>query len=178
MPCVTMINLNIIKKNLFLFHLHTLRQLSNLTTFQLHLATLTLWKKGCFAIGLKDTCNSLYLYVVSVNKQVAWITKLQLTIYTVQPIATQLQLSQNNSFSTTMQLCYNCTHDVMLTSLIVIHLLKFDMWYYEDFWTFFFQNIDFHHPLYLLMMVQNSDMWHNKKLLHNILIAFWNIYSN
>jgi hypothetical protein len=46
-----------------------------------------------------------------------------------------------------MQLHYNYTHDVMLTSLIVIHLLKFDMWHYEDFLTFFFQNIDFHRPL-------------------------------
>jgi hypothetical protein len=50
-------------------------------------------------------------------------------------IAIQLQLNQNNSFSTTMQFHYNCTHDVMLTSLIVIHLLKFDMWHCEKIWT-------------------------------------------
>jgi hypothetical protein len=56
------------------------------------------------------------------------VTKLQL-------IATQLLLNENNSFSTTMQLHYNYTHDVMLTSLIFIHLLKYDMWHYEDFWT-------------------------------------------
>jgi hypothetical protein len=37
-----------------------------------------------------------------------------------------------------MQLHYNDTHDVMLASLIVIHLLKFDTWYYKDFWTLFF----------------------------------------
>jgi hypothetical protein len=41
--------------------------------------------------------------------------------------ATQLQLSQNNSFSTTVQFHYNCTHDAMLMLLIVIHLLKFSM---------------------------------------------------
>jgi hypothetical protein len=35
----------------------------------------------------------------------------------------------------TMQLHDNYTHDVMLTSLFVIHLLKFDTWHYEDFWT-------------------------------------------
>jgi hypothetical protein len=49
--------------------------------------------------------------------------------------AIQLQLCKNNSFSTTMQLHYNYTRDVMMMSLIVIHLLKFDMWQYEDFWT-------------------------------------------
>jgi hypothetical protein len=51
----------------------------------------------------------------------------------VQLIATQLQLSQNNSFSTIIQFRYNYIHDVMLMSLIVIHLLKFNMWHYEDF---------------------------------------------
>jgi hypothetical protein len=69
-----------------------------------------------------DTCNSLYLYVMSYNEQVAWIAKLQLTIYMVQLIATQLQFNQNNSFSTTIQLHYDYTHDVMMMSLIVIHL--------------------------------------------------------
>jgi hypothetical protein len=53
----------------------------------------------------------------------------------VQLIVTQLQFSQNNSFSTTMQFHYNCTHGVMLMSLIVIHVFKIDMWHYEDFWT-------------------------------------------
>jgi hypothetical protein len=33
-----------------------------------------------------------------------------------------------------MQLHYNYTHDGMLMSLIVIQLLKYDMWHYEDFW--------------------------------------------
>ncbi len=109
----------------------------------------------------KDTCNLLYLYVVSAHKQVAWVAELQLSIYTMQFIAIQLQLSQNNLFSTTMQLHYNCTHDVMLTSLIVIQLCKYDTWYYEDFLTwFFFRDIDFHCPLWLLMMVRDWTMWH------------------
>jgi len=60
---------------------------------------------------------------------------LQLTIYMMQFIVTQLQLNQNNSFSTMMQVHYNRNHDVMLTSLIVIHLLKYDKWHYEIFWT-------------------------------------------
>jgi hypothetical protein len=46
-----------------------------------------------------------------------------------------LQLNQNNSFSTTIQLHYNYTHDVRVMSLIVIHLLKYGMWHYEIFWT-------------------------------------------
>jgi len=53
----------------------------------------------------------------------------------MQLIVTQLQLSQNNSFSTTMQLHYNYTHDIILMLLIVIHILKFNTWHYEKFWT-------------------------------------------
>jgi hypothetical protein len=34
-----------------------------------------------------DTCNSLYFYAMSVNKQVAWVADLQLSIYMVQLIA-------------------------------------------------------------------------------------------
>jgi hypothetical protein len=79
----------------------------------------TMRKRGVLQF---DICNSLYLYAMNSNGQVAWVTKLQLTVYMVQLIATQLQLNQNNSFSTTIQLHYNYTHGVMLTSLIVIHL--------------------------------------------------------
>jgi len=32
-----------------------------------------------------------------------------------------------------MQLHYKCTHDVMLMSLIIIHLLKYDTWHYDFF---------------------------------------------
>jgi hypothetical protein len=41
----------------------------------------------------KDTCNSLYLYIVNVNEQVAWIVELQLIVYTMQFITIQLQFS-------------------------------------------------------------------------------------
>jgi hypothetical protein len=41
----------------------------------------------------------------------------------------------DNSFSIIMQLHYNYTHDVVLTSLIIIHQLKYDMWHYEKNWT-------------------------------------------
>jgi hypothetical protein len=58
---------------------------------------------------------------------------LQFTVHTMQFIAIHLQLNQNNSFSTIMQLHYNYNHDVMLTSLIVIRLSN--KWHYEDFWT-------------------------------------------
>jgi hypothetical protein len=54
-------------------------------------------------------------------------------IHYIQLITTQLQLSFKNLFSTTIQLHYNYTHDVMLMSIIVIHLLKFNTWHYEDF---------------------------------------------
>jgi hypothetical protein len=95
-------------------------------------------KRGVLQLALQlnflvveDICNSLYLYVIIVYEKVAWVV---IHVYTVQFIVIQLQFIQNNSFSTTMQFHYNCTHDVMLTSLIVIHLLKFDMWHYEKIW--------------------------------------------
>jgi hypothetical protein len=57
-------------------------------------------KKRCFALALQlnfwvtnDTFNSLYLYAMSSNGQVAWIAKLQFTIYMVQLIVIQLQLN-------------------------------------------------------------------------------------
>jgi hypothetical protein len=75
-------------------------------------------KNGCFATSLAtqfwvapDICNSLYLYTVSANKQVAQVARFQFIVYMVQFIVTQLQLCQNNSFSTTMQFHYNCTHE-------------------------------------------------------------------
>jgi hypothetical protein len=71
---------------------------------------------------------------MSANGQTAWIAELQLTIYTMQLIAT---LSKQLIFNT-MQLHYNCTHDVKLMSLIVIHLFKFDTWNYEKNWTTYF----------------------------------------
>jgi len=37
-----------------------------------------------------------------------------------------------------MQLHNNYTHDVMLTSLIVIHSLKSNTLHYEDFWTYIY----------------------------------------
>ncbi len=118
----------------------------------------TLWEKRVFC---NCPCNSLYLYVVNVNRQICiWCNS--------------LQLYQNNSFSTTMQLYYNYTHDVMLMSLIVIHLLKSNMWHYEFFWHIYIQNIDLHRSLWLLMMVQNFDPCHNKKWPHGIWIIFWN----
>jgi hypothetical protein len=80
-----------------------------------------------------------------------------------------LQLNQKNSFSTTILFHYNYTHDVMLMSLIVIHLLKSNTWHYKEFLTFKNQNIDLHCPLWCLMTIQDYNMWHNKK------IATWHI---
>jgi hypothetical protein len=106
---------------------------------------------------VKDTCNSLYLYVVSANKQIAWIAKLQLIVYKVQFITIQLQLSQNNSFWTTMQFHDNCTHDVMLTSLMVIHLLKSNTWHYEDFWNVF---LKYWSPSSIMIINDGMRLWH------------------
>jgi hypothetical protein len=63
-----------------------------------------------------------------------------------------LQLYQNNSFSTTMQIHYNCPHYDMLMSLVIVHSLKCDTWHYEkiDIKIIFFSNIDLRHSLWLL----------------------------
>jgi hypothetical protein len=99
----------------------------------------TLWKQGLvLQLALqfnfwvvKDICNSLYLYVVSANEQIAWVAKLQ-NCNSSYIWCNSLQFNQNNSFSTTMQFHYNCTHNVMLMSLITIHLLKSNMtlWFF------------------------------------------------
>jgi hypothetical protein len=122
-----------------------------------------------------NICNSLYLYAISVNGQVAWVAKLQFIVYATQLITTQLQLYQNNSFSTIMWFHYNCTHDVMMMSLIVIHPWKYDTWHMKFFGhkIIIFSNIDFYCPLWLLMMIWNCDTWHNKKIPHGILVVFW-----
>jgi hypothetical protein len=115
-------------------------------------------------------CNSLYLYTLSVNKQIAWVVELQLTIYMVQLIATQYQ---NNLFSTTMQLHYNCTYDDIIHYHSSIKIYHMALWRFLDIKFFSFQNIVLHHPLWFLMMVWNCDMWHNNFFPHGILIIFW-----
>jgi len=69
----------------------------------------SLWKKNVLQLALQF---------------IFWIAKLQLIIYTMQVIAIQLQLSQNNSSSTTIQLHYNYTRDVMLTSNLTRGIIK------------------------------------------------------
>ncbi len=47
------------------------------------------------------------------------LQELQLTVYTMQLITSQLQLCCNNFFSTTMQLPYDYNHNVMLMSFFI-----------------------------------------------------------
>jgi hypothetical protein len=87
-------------------------------------------KNGCFATSLatqflscKGHLQSLYLYTVSANEQVAWVA--------IHHIYDATHCNLINSFSITMQLHCNCTHDVTLTSLIIIHLLRSNAWHYK-----------------------------------------------
>jgi membrane protein YdbS with pleckstrin-like domain len=66
---------------------------------------------------------------MSANEQVAWIAKLQLTVYMVQLIGNPIKTTHFQL------LCNSIIIAAMMTSLIVIHLLKYDVWHYEDFWT-------------------------------------------
>jgi hypothetical protein len=137
-------------------------------------------KKGVLQLALQlnfwvveYTCNSFYLYTMSANGQVAWIIKLQVTIYI-------MQLNCNLVKTTCFQLLcnsiitINSTHDVMLMSLIVIHLLKSNMWHYEDFWTQFF--FEYWSPSSIMIVNDGPRLWHVTFLLffpHGILIIFW-----
>ncbi len=81
------------------------------------------------------------------NSNLSCIRHLQLTIYIVQLITTQLQLCCNNSFSTTMQLPYDYNHNVILMSFF-IHLSKFNTWHY-----------DIHRPLWSFVL-NDLGLWH------------------
>jgi hypothetical protein len=125
----------------------------------------SLWEKGVFC---NWTCNSIFEFHLTLathhistlwmlSNKLQELQKLQLIVYTMQFITTQLQLCCNNSFSTTMQLPCDYNHNVMLTSFF-IHTSKFNMWHYEDF-LWFFWNIDIHCPLWLFVL-DGLGLWH------------------
>jgi hypothetical protein len=105
---------------------------------------------------------------------------LQLTVYMVQFITTQLQLCWNNSFSTTMQFHYNYSFNIMLTLLICIHQLNlthgtmkifgFKIIFFLRYWS----------PSFIMTIDDGSRLWHVAQIFlpHGILIEFWNIYIN
>jgi hypothetical protein len=112
---------------------------------------------------VKDICNSLYLYAMTFNRQVAWVAKLQLIVYMVQLIVIQLHSVKVIHF----QLLFNSiitSHDVMFDVINCHQHIK--IWHVA-LW-FFLWNIDFHRPSWLLMTVRICDMWHKKKLPHGI----------
>jgi hypothetical protein len=79
-------------------------------------------------------------------------------LHELQLIIYSLQFNQNNSFSITMQLHYNCTHAIMLISFIVIHLLKFDTWHDEFFLYNFFSKYWF--PSFIMIVNDGPKLWH------------------
>jgi len=58
-----------------------------------------------------------------------------------------------------MQFHNNYTHDVMLMSLIIIHLLKYDMWHYKKIWTFFF-SWKYWSPSSIMIINDGPRLWH------------------
>jgi hypothetical protein len=93
-------------------------------------------KKGCFVTSLATH----YIYTPWMLMDKLHELKSCNSSYI---LCNTLQLYRNKSFSTTMHLHYNCTHDVMMMSLIVIHLLKSNMWHYDFFWhrNYFFKTL-------------------------------------
>jgi len=119
-----------------------------------------MWERGVLELAFQlnfwvasDTCNSLYLYVMSAIGQVARVATHR--IYDATHYNSIATLS--HQFSTTMQLPYDYNHNVILTSFF-IHPSKFNTWYYEDF-SWFFWNIDIHHPLWLFVL-SGLGLWH------------------
>ncbi len=115
----------------------------------------------------KKTC-----FATSVAIQfLSCIGHLQLIVYIVQLIRTQLQLCCNNSFPTTMQFPYDYNHNVTLMSFF-IHPSNFNI-IMKIFCDFFGILISIIHYDYLFQMVLDYDMWHNQKLPRVILIEIW-----
>jgi hypothetical protein len=69
---------------------------------------------------------------MSVIRQVAWIARDAILCIYYLTLMQLMQLTCNNSFSTTMELPYNYNHIAMLTSFF-IHSSNFNTWHYEDF---------------------------------------------
>jgi hypothetical protein len=71
-----------------------------------------------------------------------------------------------------MQLHYNYTHDVILMSLIVIHLLKSNMWHYERFLDiriiYFSKYVS---PSSIMIINDGMKLWHMAQLK----ISTWHI---
>jgi hypothetical protein len=87
-------------------------------------------KNGCFATSLATH----YIYTPQVPMDKLQDAKLQLIVYIMHLIVTQLQFNKKIHF----QLLFNSIINIPMKSLIVIHILKSNMWHYEKNWTFFF----------------------------------------
>ncbi len=127
--------------------------------------------KGCFEIGLAIqflNCNDHLQLTISLHCECYWTSCMSYKVAThcisMQLIAIQLQLCQNHSFSTIMELHYNYSHNVMLTLVIFIHPLKLNTWHYEGFWIFF----------KILIFTVYYDFWWSDIMTHD-LIQNWKI---
>jgi hypothetical protein len=65
--------------------------------YQTHMGKTIMRKKCWLQLALQlnflvaqNVCNSLYFYIMNANGQIAWVIKLQLIIYIMQIIVTQL----------------------------------------------------------------------------------------
>ncbi len=135
-------------------------------------------KKGVLQLALQlnfwvasNTCNSPYLYIMSVIEQVVTIAKVAIHhIYDAIHYNSITTLSQQ--FFSTMQLPYDYNHNVMLMSFSSIHqnLTHGTMRIVCDFFEILISII---HYDYSFDMVLDYDTWHNPKLPHDILIEFW-----
>jgi hypothetical protein len=122
----------------------------------------TLWEKWVFCNWPCNSIFELHPTLATYHIYTLWmlldkLQELQLIVYTMQFITTQLQLFHNNSFSNIMQLPYDYNHNIMLTSFF-IHPSKFNTWQYKDF-LWFKKNIAIHCPLWLFIL-DCLGLWH------------------
>ncbi len=110
----------------------------------------SLWQKWVFC---NWHCNSIF--------ELHW-TLATYYIYNVTHCNSIVTQSKQH-ISTTMQFHYNCTHDVMLISLIVIHSLKFDIWHYEKFGHKIISFLKYWFPSSIMIVNDGSRLWHVAK---------------
>jgi hypothetical protein len=123
------------------------------------------------AMTIATHCNSTPINII---EQVAWVarnaTHSMYNLILMQLITTQLQLSHNNSFSTTMQLRYDYNHNVTLTSYFM-HSSKFNTWHTMKIFGWIF--LKYWYPSSIrLFILDDLKLWH----VAQSKVAMWHIH--
>jgi hypothetical protein len=115
------------------------------------------WHVAYIVISLSTcTCQHCKNYFIVAKKSCNYMFNFQFGLYLNTSWKHNCKRGVFLLVTTIMQLYYSCTHDVMLTLLIVIHPLKFNTWHYEDFQTLNFLFFLKYWSLSSIMIVNGS----------------------